>query len=125
MNRSQAAAQIVAVAPPRGSLVHLYLPGYQPGGKSRSVRDTAMCGSFANEQTPPPVGPMPTGRVHVPLAEAAGVIREMTEAAPSSPWIAARSLRWCPLCIGRAAEVLDLTGTVIGRVLELAKEADR
>lgn len=104
-----------AVYPPRGQLVHLYLPDYAPGPKSRSnVVEVAMCNAAANETTPPPVGPLPTGRKRVPLSQAVGSAAFLAPG-PNDPrpfW------RWCAICLGRAVEHYGLAGVVLDQILK-------
>ncbi len=110
-------ADLVAVYPPRGQVVHLYLPNYRPGAKGRSsIVETAMCGATANVETPPPVGPLPTGRVHVPLREA--IAPDAFE--PPKPTDPRPQWRWCGPCLGRAVERFDLVGLVIGALIGAA-----
>lgn len=107
---------LVAVVSPRGALVHLHIPGYQITGKRRSDSvDTALCGQPANEQVPPPVGPIPTGRKHVPVTD---VVRAMN--APLDPLFHPYRLRWCALCLGRAVEAFGITDDVAAQVVARA-----
>lgn len=104
-----------AVYPPRGQLVHLYLPNYRPGAKSRSsMVDSTMCNQPANENVPPPVGPLPTGRKRVPLARAVGS-EAFLAPGPDDPrpmW------RWCGVCLGRAVEHYGLAALVLDQILK-------
>ena len=111
----------VAVYPPRGQVVHLFLDGYRPGAKSRSLSQASMCGAYVGHTTPPPVGPKPTGRVHVPLDEAVG-IEAFDQPKPFDPrpqW------RWCAVCLGRAAEHYGLIDKLLGHLLEIRPTASR
>lgn len=104
----------MAVYPPRGRIVHLYVAGYQPGPKTRSLDETTMCGATANETTPPPVGPSPTGRVHVPLAKAmqSEAFAAAKPADPRPSWM------WCANCLGHAVRHFDLTAVVLTKLKE-------
>lgn len=115
---------MVAVTPSphsNGRTVHLYLPGYAPGGqrgKSRSVKTSAMCGAiginttFWNIVT---AKDEPTGREHWPVSAA---VHELAHRG---------YLRWCAYCVGRAAEHLDVLNDVVRLVVErdLTDEASR
>lgn len=108
----------VAVYPPRGQIVHLYLPEYRPGTKARSVKVTGMCGASVNHTTPPPVGPSPTGRVHVALHEA--IHYEHPAPADAADPRPPRFWSWCAPCLGRAVQHYDLADIVLKQILRIA-----
>lgn len=93
------------MSPPRvfrrsdGVVVHLQLPGYQPSARSRST-DQAMCGAYAWAVRNG--GPVPV------------VLHDGDLPDPD--------LRWCPTCVGRAAEhtgqLAALAASVVPRLLE-------
>ena len=108
---------LMAVYPPRGNIVHLYLPGYRPGLRTRSIVESAMCGASANESVPPPVGPAPTGRILVPLGDAINS-EAFTQPRPLDPrpqW------RWCKDCLGHAVVHYDIWQPVMGQLVEITK----
>lgn len=107
---------MVAVVPARHSnakAVHLYLPGYRPArshpkGRQRDNLHAAMCAhigistvhwNITTEKDEP------TGREYWPVSVAAHEL-------------AKGYLRWCPSCIGRAAEHFGVLNQVVRLVLE-------
>ncbi|RZQ59822.1 hypothetical protein [Amycolatopsis suaedae] len=93
---------ILAIEPSEsGRIVHLDLPGYQPGRKSRSCSQAmAMCGAFVG-----------AGHQRIPLAQA----REWTRRAPTSP--PTPVLTWCRPCLGHAATVHGLAEQLVDELL--------
>lgn len=112
------ALPMVAVTPPphsNGKAVHLYLPDYRPArahpprGRQRENLHVAMCGAIGistvhwNITTEKDE---PTGREHWPVSVA---VHELGSTG---------FLRWCPGCVGRAAEHFGLLNTIVRLVLE-------
>jgi hypothetical protein len=104
-------AQIYAVKPPRGNVVHLHLPDYQlSNDHPRVLKDRqAMCGHgiWPNGQ------PQMTHEL-VPLADAL----TWTSLAPSTS-DPRPSWRWCRNCLGHAVEVHALQARVLHDVLQV------
>ena len=92
-----------------GLVLHLYVPGYQPGAKSRRPAEAAMCNA--------PVwktlswGPQKDQviRRHVPLAEALA----WASSPPPDPFDPRPAWRWCPVCVGRLVELYGDLGAVL------------
>lgn len=115
---------LMAVFPPRGRVVHLFVAGYQPGAKPRGLAETSMCGASVNEVTPPPVGPSQTGRVHVPLADAV-TFEGFAPPPPNAPYsIQHPYWTWCAPCLGHAVKHFDLTATTLSQLVALPKEKE-
>lgn len=98
-------ARLQAVYPPRGNIVHLYLPGYKTT-KPHCLEDRTLCGQSSNTITP--VNGKPTGRVKVPISKAA-----MLDAFRPNPDDPRPAWRWCAHCLGRAAMHYALAGRLI------------
>lgn len=90
--------EIFAVKPNLGSVVHLSSPGYEPGKKTRSIRDSAtLCNTGVARAE------------KVPLAEAL----EWPNPAPAALLQPARSWTWCRVCIGHATAMAGLSTEVL------------
>lgn len=98
--------EIFAVKPNLGSVVHLSSPGYQPGKKTRSIRDSAtLCNtSVARAEK-------------VPLAEALSWPNPAPAALlqPERPW------SWCRVCVGHAVAMVGMSTEVLVTVLARAE----
>jgi hypothetical protein len=88
-------------------LIHLHLDGYRPGRKARSDA-MSICGtsSCRTEWISPLNGERYIYGELVPFSSALSTVAE-------SGW-----LRWCPLCIGRAAQQLGLIPDVARLIVE-------
>lgn len=107
--------QLVAVTPKPhngGQLVHVYMPNFRVGNRERHPKDSAFCGSIGVATTRYDIRGdcvRATGVEHWPMSAAAH------ELALPRAW-----LRWCSLCIGRAADRF----TVLNETARLIVEAD-
>jgi len=87
-------AGLLTALPRGGQILHLYLRGYQPGAKRRSIRDNA---SLCN---------VSVGRCTlVPFADSLGMKPSDTDPCPR--WT------WCRTCIGHAVDLASLSTEVL------------
>lgn len=75
-----------------GTVLHLYLPGYQPGRKTRPL-PSALCG-----------------------AAAWGTSRGPLVWYPAPPVVPPEPLRWCPKCVGCALDHAGLLSAALSAV---------
>lgn len=100
--------ELFAVKPPRGRVVHLHSPGYQPSEKPRPHADiSSMCGA--------PIWPNGTPTMEHQLAPLADAMK-WTSLAPSST-DPRPSWRWCRPCIGHVVEVYGMQRDVLTEAL--------
>lgn len=101
--------EIFAVKPPRGRIVHLHSPGYQPSPlRERPLKDReAMCGT--------PIWPNGTPPMEHSLTPLAIALRwtslNPSETDPRPTW------SWCRPCLGHAVTVLGMQREVLGAVV--------
>jgi hypothetical protein len=81
-----------------GRIIHLRLPGFRPGAKSRTMSDAALCGAADTH----------SGRTtEIDFDRALTLERAIPvddDPRPTPPPIR----RWCPRCVGHALAVFDL-----------------
>lgn len=105
-------ADIVAVRPARGRIIHLHQADYQPGEKTRpNPADVAMCGAAIW-----PNGIPKREFVKTPLAEAL----QWTSLEPN-PLDPRPTWTWCRPCVGHAVTSL---GLVRASLLAVARTAE-
>lgn len=102
--------EVYAVKPPRGRVVHLHVPGYQPGSKDRPLKDrSGMCG----------IGIWPNGvprleRELVPLVDALQwTSLAPCETDPRPTWV------WCRPCIGHLVVHAGMEGVVLASLVDV------
>lgn len=97
-------AELTAIPPPRGEVIHLHDPDYRPAKKTRSIQSSAaLCGSLVNSVYLPGVA----------LRKALKwTCREPSAEDPRPPW------RWCRSCVGHAVLALDLADSVLPMVVD-------
>ena len=94
--------EIFAVKPNLGSVVHLSSPGYEPGKKTRSIRESCtLCNTGVARAE------------KVPLAEAL----TWPNPAPASLLVPARAWSWCRVCVGHAVAMAGLSAEVLTQVV--------
>lgn len=76
------------------ALIHLYLPGYLPSRRERSLGDAPMCGSFLHLPKDPATGELDLSPLDQALAW------------PSEHRRGCSPMRWCSKCIGHLTSVL-------------------
>lgn len=92
-------SELVALAPPGAGRIHLHLPGYQPGKKSRSQDNAPLCGVF-----------VPRDLEHASLDVA--LLWRIARAT----WAGSGdggTRYWCPPCLGRLVELLDMQDSLV------------
>lgn len=94
--------EILAIEPsPASSIIHLHIPGYQPGKKTRSIGDVA---SLCN-------GATATRRPTAPLADALSWEGTHKDCGCRRP-----NWQWCRPCIGHAVAIARLQLDVLTMV---------
>jgi hypothetical protein len=99
--------EILAVAPQAGAVIHLHLPGYQPGAKRRSIGHCAsLCGVLAVTRT----------TTTAPLAEALSWPDTHKDCGcPRAGW------RWCRACLGHAATFAGVVDQVLDAIVKAGR----
>lgn len=95
-----------------GRTIHLRLPGFRPGQKSRTFNDSALCGAADTHSRR-------TTEIDFDIALALErSIPVDDDPRPKPPPIR----RWCPKCVGHALAVFDLIDVALTLITTESKE---
>jgi len=100
---------LVALEPPGPGRIHLHLPGYQPGKKTRTQSNAPLCGVFVYADA---------RQVQLDVA------RLWTHVRPT--WAGSEMVGeryWCPPCLGRLVVLLNMQDSLVGDAMAMIKLA--
>jgi hypothetical protein len=101
---------LVALAPRGAGRIHLHLPGYQPGNKTRSQDNAPLCGAFVHRGIDQASLQVALDWPHVRATWAGS-----GDAGPRY---------WCPPCLGRLVALLGMEDDMIRSALVRQRQKD-
>jgi hypothetical protein len=102
-------ASLVALEPPGAGRIHLHLPGYRPGKKVRSQANAPLCGVFVYADA---------RQVGLDVARLWTHVRPIWAGSEM-----AGERYWCPPCLGRLVELMNLQDSLVGDAMAKIKLA--